>query len=62
MSKEIYRRAAELILELSELTPEDYLQVKMTMLAVTRCQQTREFLKRVFILTERNRPLLIEVR
>lgn len=62
MSKEIYRQAAELILELSELTPEDYMQVKMTMLAVTRCQQAREFLNRVFILTERNRPLLIEAR
>lgn len=62
MNKEIYRQAAELILELSELTPEDYMQVKMTMLAVTRCQQAREFLSMVFILTERNRPLLIEAR
>lgn len=62
MSKEIYRQAAELIMELSELTPEDYLQVKMTMLAVTRCQPAKDFLYIVFAQAEKNRPLLIEAR
>lgn len=62
MSKEIYRQAVELIMELSELAPEDYLQVKMTMLAVARCQQAKDFLYMVFAQAEKNRPLLIEAR
>lgn len=62
MNEQINRLAAELILELSKSTPEEYLQFKLMMLAYSRQERVRTFLQRVFTLAEERRPLLIEMK
>ena len=52
---------AELVLELSKSTPEDYLKFKLMMLAYSRNEKIKEFLRRVFALAEERRPLLLEM-
>ena len=62
MNEEVNRLAAELILELSKATPEDYLQTKLMMLSSVRLPGTRHFLQKVFSLAEERRPLLLEMK
>ena len=62
MTKQIAHLAAEFILELSEATPEDYLQLKLMMLSVVRHPQVEAFLQKVFLLAEEKRPKLIEMK
>ena len=62
MTTQITHLAAEFILELSETTPEDYLQIKLMMLSAVRHPQVEVFLKNVFLLAEEKRPKLIEMK
>lgn len=62
MNEEVNRTAAELILELSRATPEDYQQMKLMMLASVKPFRVKAFLQKVFKLEEERRPLLIEMK
>lgn len=62
MNEEVNRMAAEIILELSKTTPEDYQQTKLMMLASVRDHRVKAFLQKVFKLAEERRPLLIEMK
>lgn len=62
MNEEVNRMAAEIILELSKTTPEDYQQTKLMMLASVRNHRVKAFLQKVFKLAEERRPLLIEMK
>mgnify|MGYP004548495323 CR=1 FL=1 len=62
MNEEVRRLAAEFVLELSQATPEDYLQTKLMMLSSVRLPGTRHFLQKVFSLAEERRPLLLEMK
>lgn len=60
MTRDIYCIAVEFILELSEATPEDFLQMKLMMLSSAKHIRVKSFLQAVFELAEERRPLLIE--
>ena len=62
INEEVRRVGAELVIELSKATPEDYLQMKLMMLAAVRQPKVEVFLQRVFTLAEERRPLLIEMK
>lgn len=62
MNEQIRQLGAELVLELSRSTPEDYLGFKLMMLAYSRHEKVKEFLQKVFTLAEERRPLLIEMK
>ena len=62
INEQIIRLAAELISELAKATPEDYLQTKLMMLSVARLPKVRAYLQKVFYLTEKKRPLLLEMK
>lgn len=62
MNEQIRQLGAELVLELSRSTPEDYLEIKLMMLAYSRHEKVKEFLQKVFTLAEERRPLLIEMK
>lgn len=62
MNEEVRRLVAELVLELSKSTPEEYLQMKLMMLSAARQAKVKAFLQRAFTLAEERRPLLIEMK
>ena len=62
MNEGVSRLVAELILELSKCTPEEYLQFKLMMLAYPRQERVRKFLQVAFTLAEERRPLLLEMK
>lgn len=53
---------AQLVIELSKCTPEDYQTIKSVLLSVRRPQPAAHFLQKVFLLAEERRPLLIEMK
>lgn len=59
MDEKLLDLAAKFVLELSESTPEDYLQIKLMMLSHERQKKTKIFLERIFALAEQRRPLLL---
>lgn len=49
----------ELVQELKKLSPEDYLEIKLMLLACAATNWGKTFLEKVFYVVERQRPLLI---
>lgn len=58
----VYSLAAEFIQELKWLPADDYLRIKLMLMAGAPTYNVKAVLQVVFNATERNRPLLIEVR
>lgn len=54
--------AAELIFELSQTTPDDFIQLKLLTLSAARSDKVKAFLQKVFLLAAERRPLLIEMK
>ena len=62
INEQIVRLVTELINELANATPEDYLQTKLMMLSVARLPKVKAYLQKVFCLAEEKRPLLLEMK
>lgn len=62
MDEKLLDLAAKFVLELSESTPDDYLQIKLMMLSHGRQKKTKTFLERIFVLAEERRPLLLTMK
>ena len=61
MDEKLLKIAAELIEELKEAPPDDYLQIKLMLLSVVRHKAVDSFLHKIFQLAEERRPLLLEM-
>ena len=62
MDDQICYLGAQLVIELSRCTPEDYQAIKLVLLSAVRHPQVGTFLQKVFLLAEERRPLLIEMK
>lgn len=62
MDDQICYLGAQLVIELSRCTPEDYQMIKLVLLSVQKSQPAARFLQKVFLLAEERRPLLIEMK
>lgn len=62
MDDQICYLSAQLVIELSRCTPEDYQMIKLVLLSVQRPQPVARFLQKVFLSAEERRPLLIEMK
>ena len=62
MDEKLLDLAAKFVLELSESTPDDYLQIKLMMLSHERQKKTKTFLERIFVLAEERRPVLLTMK
>lgn len=62
MNRTINRLGAELVIELTKSNPEDYQKFKLMLLSHEKKCKEKDFLKKVFLLAEERRPLLLTVK
>lgn len=62
MHEKIECLTKEFVQELAAFAPDDYLKVKLMMIAEASTVRVQTFLHNVFTLTEEKRPLLIEMK